>query len=115
MPTPTFTPAPSSSGRFQTLFPILVRLLGALFFLLGFMKLHGLFTTASRLDPWLDQPNPIFAFLPNRGVLFLAGWLEMLVGAFAFARRAPLPLRTLALLWFSGLTLGYKFLLAWVR
>jgi len=94
---------------------VILRVLAGLFFFLGLMKMHGLLTTPARFSEWLDHANPLFPFVSNRGVLFVAAWLEMLVGGLAWSRRFPLVIRARALLWFACVLIGYQFLLVWVR
>lgn len=91
-----------------------VGVLGFIFFVLGTMKLHGLFFSDGHYSVYLTLSNPVFPFISNRVVLGSAALLEIWVGYMLIAGKGR-PFRGGGLLlWMCVVILAYRFLLRFI-
>lgn len=82
--------------------------------LLGTLKLLGSFVPTEVDRTYVRLSNPIFPFLSNQTVFFVASLAEIATGWFCMLGRNVL-LRSFGLLWFAIGALGYKVLLIFVN
>jgi hypothetical protein len=93
-----------------------VRLFSFLFIILGALKLLAvIFPNTVEVDEFLKFNNAIVPFIPNRYALTLAAITELFVGYFGLQRKNPLMIRSILLLWFSGVLLAYHIGLILIR